>query len=64
MWHREGRGGEDVFIGEATVPLVHLMDMEPHQTWVELTDPQGKAKLPEGTNVGGGVLLDMKFAQW
>ena len=50
MWHRLDHEA-DLFLGEACVPLVHLMDLEPHRGWYALTDPQGKRPRAGG---GGG----------
>ena len=40
------------------------MDLEPHVAWSSLTDPQGKANLPDGSRTGGSLVLEMKFVQW
>ena len=53
MWHRLDHEA-DLFLGEACVPLVHLMDLEPHRGWYALTDPQGKRPRAGGGGGGGG----------
>ena len=46
------------------MPLVHLMDLEPHRGWYALEDPQGKAVLPGGGAVSGEVFLELKLTVW
>ena len=60
VWHRLP-WSVDAFLGEVTVPLVHLMDLQPRETWYALGDPQGKADLPAGAAVEGHVFLNLQF---
>ena len=54
-----------LFSWQVSLPLVHLMDMEAHRAWYPLTDPQGKADLPQGqAEVSGDVLVEAKFTVW
>ena len=64
LWHSTGPWAPDTFLGEASVPLVHLMDCEPHTTWIGLEDPQRAAKgLPTGVVAGGHVYLELQYTQ-
>ena len=63
VWHRVP-WADDAFLGEATIPLVHLMDLEPHKSWVALSDPQGKACLPPGADVSGSVYVETQFSRF
>ena len=63
VWHREDHEA-DVFLGEVTVPLVHLMDLEPHRGWHALTDPQGKRARRSGCNTSScapEVFLELRY---
>ena len=62
VWHSTGPWAPDVFLGEASIPLVHLMDRDSRSSWIDLSDPQSAAKsLPEGSAAGGSVYLTLQF---
>ena len=61
VWHREDHQA-DVFLGEATVPLVHLMDLETHRGWYKLADPQGKRSRCARVDASPEVYLELRFA--
>ena len=63
VWHRVPWGPDD-FLGEVSLPLVHLMDLEPHREWLPLADPQGRANLPPGLAVGGELFLEAMYVTW
>ena len=47
------------------MPQVHLMDLEPHRAWLDLSDPQAKTSyLPPRDGTYGSVFLEAQYVAW
>ena len=60
LWHRLP-WKPDRFLGEVSIPLGFLMDLEVHRGWFALSDPQGKVALPPRTLLSGEVFLELQY---
>ena len=61
IWHRLP-WAVDAFVGELSLPLVHLMDLQDRSGWHRLGDPQGKTAAKGVDEVARGeVFLEVQY---